>query len=413
MKEVLEQICGLVWGKALVFLLLGTGAVCTLRLGFVQLRLFSGLRGELRRGRGKNGGLSQLKTVCLSLGAAMGTGNITGVAAALAAGGPGAVFWMWVSAFFGMALVFAENELSVMFSEGGLRGPMAYLRKGLGSRALAGFFALSCTLAAFGMGGMVQVSAVRDAMPDLPERAAFPLAIAVFAGILFVISGGAERSGQAAQILLPAASLVYAVLCLAVILRFRERLPHVFGEILRCAFGPKQAAGGALGYTVSVGIRRGIFSNEAGLGSSPILHSAAESGRPGQQGFWSMFEVFFDTVLCCTLTAVTLLCAGEASPGRAFSLIIGAAGEPLICAETAVFAFCTVIGWHFCGETAFRYLFGERFAPAARVIFAAAAASGILISLETVWVLSDIFNALMAFPNLIGILLLSKRLKSE
>ena len=343
----------------------------------------------------------------------MGTGNITGVAAALAAGGPGAVFWMWVSAFFGMALVFAENELSVMFSEKKLRGPMAYLRKGLGSKALAGIFAVSCALAAFGMGGMVQVSAVRDTLPELNGKWELLLAGGVFAGVIFVISGGAQRSGKAAQALLPAASAVYGMICLAVILEHREKLPEVFSQIFRSAFGLKQASGGALGYTVSVGIRRGIFSNEAGLGSSPILHSAAETSCPGQQGFWSMFEVFFDTIICCTLTAVTLLCAGAGSCSEAFSQIIGGAGKPLICAETAVFAFCTVIGWYYCGETALRYLFGERFTGLARVIFAGAAASGVLISIETVWVLSDIFNALMAFPNLLGILLLSKRLKRE
>ncbi len=413
MKDILEKICAVVWGEPLVFLLLGTGLICTFRLSFVQLRLFSGLKKELSQRREKNGGLSQLRTVCLSLGAAMGTGNITGVAAALAAGGPGAVFWMWVSAFFGMALVFAENELSVMFSEKKLRGPMAYLRKGLGSKALAGIFAVSCALAAFGMGGMVQVSAVRDTLPELNGKWELLLAGGVFAGVIFVISGGAQRSGKAAQALLPAASAVYGMICLAVILEHREKLPEVFSQIFRSAFGLKQASGGALGYTVSVGIRRGIFSNEAGLGSSPILHSAAETSCPGQQGFWSMFEVFFDTIICCTLTAVTLLCAGAGSCSEAFSQIIGGAGKPLVCAETAVFAFCTVIGWYYCGETALRYLFGERFTGLARVVFAGAAASGVLISLETVWVLSDIFNALMAFPNLLGILLLSKRLKRE
>ena len=190
MEDILQRICRAVWGPGLLALLLGTGALCTLRLRFVQLRFFRGMKLK------SSGGLSQAGTVCLSLGAAMGTGNITGVAAALAAGGPGAIFWMWVSAFLGMALVYAENELSVRYSDSRRKGPMAYLEKGLGSRTLAGIFAVFCMAAAFGMGGMVQVSSFAEtlALPGLSGR--FLLAGAVFGVVFFVISGGAKRSGK-------------------------------------------------------------------------------------------------------------------------------------------------------------------------------------------------------------------------
>ena len=408
MEDILELICCWVWGPGLVFLLLGTGALYTVRLKFVQLRLLRGLPG---------GGRKQLRTVCLSLGAAMGTGNITGVAAALAAGGPGAIFWMWVSAFLGMAIVYAENELSVMYSDGKRKGPMAYLESGLGSRGLALLFAVSCMLAAFGMGGMVQVSSFARTM-SLPGRpGALLLAAGVFAVVFFVISGGTSRSGQAAQLLLPAASALYVLLCGAVIFRQRQQLPEAFRSIFTGAFGLRQATGGTLGYTVSravsVGIRRGIFSNEAGLGSSPVLHSTAEGSAPGQQGGWSMFEVFFDTIFCCTLTALTLLCAGASSPEGAFALVIGKAAGPAVSAELAVFAFCTMIGWYCCGETAYRYLFpgGKTLLP--RLIFALASASGAVVSLRAVWTLSDIFNGLMALPNLCGLILLMKKLPRE
>ena len=407
MEDILQRICRAVWGPGLLALLLGTGALCTLRLRFVQLRFFRGM--NLKSG----GGLSQAGTVCLSLGAAMGTGNITGVAAALAAGGPGAIFWMWVSAFLGMALVYAENELSVRYSDSRRKGPMAYLEKGLGSRALAGIFAVFCMAAAFGMGGMVQVSSFAEALalPCLSGR--FLLAGAVFGVVFFVISGGAKRSGKAAQLLLPIASAIYVIVCGIVIFRQRERLPGAFRSIFSCAPGLRQVSGGALGCAVSVGIRRGIFSNEAGLGSSPILHSAAESSAPGQQGCWSMFEVFFDTIFCCTLTALTLLCAGASSPESAFALVLGKAAAPLVSAELAVFAFCTMIGWYYCGETACRYLFPECRTAVPRLIFAIASASGAVISLRSVWALSDIFNGLMALPNLCGIILLLRKLPRE
>lgn len=410
MSEFLEKINNFVWGNGLVFLLLATGIIFTVKLRFIQFRLpkflFSGKKSD-------NSGLSQLKTVCMSLGTTMGTGNITGTATALATGGAGAVFWLWVSAFLGMATVYAENVLSAEYSDDNAKGSMAYLSKGLNMRPLAWIFALFCVLASFGMGGMVQVNTFAESLTETFKVNPIIIFAVTFAVIWAITSGGAERIGTSAQYLLPIASVAYAVACIAVLIVFRQNIPHVFGEIFSKAFDFKSVSGGFVGYAVSVGIRRGIFSNEAGLGSSPILHSSAGETEPHIQGMWSMFEVFFDTILCCTLTAVTLMCASDSfSVTETFSAVMGNFSRPFITAELCIFALCTVIGWYYCGETAFRYITGKE-NKLFCLIFAVISASGALFSAQSVWTLSDIFNGLMAFPNLIGLLFLMKHVKKE
>lgn len=418
MDVFLEKISSCVWGGGLIFLLLFTGIIYTIKLGFIQFRMLPYLIKNPHRKKSGSNGISQFKTVCMSLGTAMGTGNITGVAAAVSIGGAGAVFWMWISAFLGMALVYAENSLSVIYSDKEERGPMAYLGKSLGSRLLASAFAVMCIAACFGMGGMVQVSSFIDSLGRCVNVNRYIAAAAAFLLIYLVISGGAGRIGAAAQTLLPIASVMYAAASVAVLIKFGERIPHVFQDIITQAFGIRQAAGGAAGYTVSkavsVGIRRGIFSNEAGLGSSPILHSAAESDSPQLQGMWSMFEVFFDTIVCCSLTAFVILCAApELSLETAFGTVLGKGTPLFLSAEMAVFAFCTIIGWYFCGETAYRYISGKTTCKGLCIVFAAASSLGAVLQLKTIWTLSDIFNGLMALPNLLGLLLLIKKVKKE
>lgn len=401
---MLEKINNLVWGNGLVFLLLAVGIIFTVRLGFIQFSLprflFSGKKSS-------NSGLSQLKTVCMSLGTTMGTGNITGTATALAMGGAGAVFWLWISAFLGMATVYAENVLSAKYSDDYAKGTMAYLSYGLGTKWLAYIFAIFCVLASFGMGGMVQVNTFAESLPINPL-----ITFAVtFAVIYLITSGGAERIGTSAQYLLPVASVAYAVGCIAVLVVFRHNIPHVFTDIFSKAFDFRSVSGGFAGYAVSVGIRRGIFSNEAGLGSSPILHSSAGNTEPHSQGMWSMFEVFFDTILCCTLTAVTLMSAGSLSVTDTFSTVMGGFSQPFVSAELCIFALCTVIGWYYCGETAFRYITGKE-NKIFCFVFALISSSGALFSAQSVWTLSDIFNGLMAFPNLIALLFLIKNVNN-
>lgn len=414
MAAILEKINSFVWGGGLIFLLLFTGTVYTIKLKFIQLRTIPFLLKNRGKNHSGNNGLSQWKTVCMSLGTAMGTGNITGVAAAVALGGPGAVFWMWISAFLGMALVYAENTLSVLYSTKDCRGPMAYLGRGLGSHLLAVVFAVMCLAASVGMGGMIQVSSLMDCTGSSGGTDSIPAAAVIFLLIFLVTSGGAKRIGAAAQTLLPAASVLYAIMCAVVLVNFRSELPHAFRTIFFQAFGLEQAVSGGVGYAVSAGIRRGIFSNEAGLGSSPVLHSAAESDSPGLQGMWSMFEVFFDTIICCTLTALVIICSpGDGTVAGAFSPVIGRYSGLLLSAAMAVFAFCTIIGWYYCGETAWKFLSGRNSGKGFSAVFSAAAAMGAVISLNTIWLISDIFNGLMAFPNLIGLILLMRKVRKE
>lgn len=414
MVDFLERISSFIWGGGLIFLLLFIGIVYSVKLKLIQFQTLPFLLKNAGKNKNNSGGLSQWKTVCMSLGTAMGTGNITGVAAAVALGGAGAVFWMWISALFGMALVYAENSLSVTYSTKDCRGPMAYLLHGLGSPLLAVVFAVMCLAASVGMGGMIQVSSMIDCINSTAEVKSIPAAMIIFLLIFIVTSGGAKRIGSAAQTLLPLASFIYGIMCIWVLLCCHSQLPEAFRSIFTQAFGFEQAASGGIGYTISIGIRRGIFSNEAGLGSSPILHSAAESDSPHLQGMWSMFEVFFDTIICCTLTALVIICApGDGTAAGAFNAVMGNFSGLILSAAMAVFAFCTIIGWYYCGETAWRFLSGRSSGKGFSVFFSMAASLGAVISLNTIWLISDIFNGLMVFPNLVGLILLIKKVKRE
>ncbi len=410
MTDFLEKLNSYIWGAGLIFLLLMTGFIYTIKLRFVQFRI---LPFFIKNPPDKK----QFRTVCMSLGTAMGTGNITGVASAVAFGGAGAVFWMWISAFLGMALVYAENKLSVIYSTKDTRGSIAYLAKGLGSPLLAGIFSVFCIMSCIGMGGMAQVNTFAESLKPCIHTNNYILAVIIFILIFLVTSGGADRIGKTAQFLLPIVSITYMTGCLIVIFAFRKNIPNAFSEIFGQAFGIRQFAGGVSGYTiskaVSTGIRRGIFSNEAGLGSSPILHSSADSDNPELQGMWSMAEVFFDTIICCTLTALTVICTSANTVQTAFSTVMGKYSVIFTAISMAVFSFCTIIGWYYCGETAFKYLSKERGKKVFCIIFSLFASLGAIMTMKTVWTLSDIFNGLMAFPNLTGLILLMNKVKKE
>lgn len=420
-NSFLEDINNAVWGNGLIFLLLSAGILYTIKLRFIQLRFIPSLLKNPNNKTACGKGISQAKTVCMSLGTAMGTGNITGVASAVSIGGAGAVFWMWVSAFLGMALVYAENYLAAFFGHScSYKGPMAYLKNGLGCKILPVIFAIFCVGASLGMGGMVQVSSFSDCLSDCVKINPAVTALLIFIFIFTVISGGAERIGLASQFLLPAAAIGYTAVSAAVIIKFHENILPAFRCIFSEAFSFDSAAGGLTGFAVSkavsTGIRRGIFSNEAGLGSSPILHSASENSSPQLQGMWSMFEVFFDTFICCTITALVLLSAydgREISVMRSFSCILGNGTEIFLTAIMAVFAFCTVIGWYFCGETAFTFIFGLKCKRIFSIAFPLISSLGAVLTVSAVWTISDIFNGLMAFPNLLALILLMKYVKKE
>ena len=424
-NHILDNISSFIWGWGLLSLLLFTGLFYTVKLKGIQFKLLpfmiNALKTEKNQGNSLNG-ISQFKSVCASLGTAMGTGNIIGVSAALSVGGPGAVFWMIISAFLGMALVYSENYLSIFFrnrnTDSSFSGPMIYIEKGLGSRIIAVIFSVFCILASFGMGGMVQSNSISTSLEKCIYINPVIIAVVIFISVYCIVSGGIKRIGTAAQLIIPFVTAVYMLASIIVIIMFKENLSDAVIDIFSDAFNFKSAAGGTGGFALSqafsIGIRRGIFSNEAGLGSSPIMHGASACCEPHQQGMWSVFEVFLDTVVCCTLTALVILTskAENYSVNKAFEYIFGSYSNVFILVCISLFAFCTIIGWYYCGETAFTFIFssGEKFFC---LLFAAFSALGAVVTLETVFTLSDIFNGLMAFPNLAGLLLLSNKVKKE
>lgn len=429
---MLEKIAEIIWGPGLLVLLLGAGVWLSLQNRFAQLyswrrilrQTFGGLR---NRPDGEGGSaMTQLQTFSTALAAAMGTGNIIGVAAALSIGGAGAVFWMWISALLGMMLTYTENVLGQRYAHtcpDGTRiaGPMAYLRFGLNSRILAALYAIFCVAASFGMGNMTQSSAISS----LAERAFSIPPVAVGIAVTLLLGGillrGSRQAGGVLQWLMPLLSAGYMLAALAVILRHGNMLPHAFSEIFRGAFGLQAVGGGVSGAllreAVRTGLRHGVFSNEAGLGSSALVHAGGSSRDAQLQGMWSMVEVGLDTLVCCTLTALAVLTSGaleqsEAADGiivAAFASVFGEGSGQVMAVITALFALCTLIGWCCCGEQGVRYLFGKRALTGYRLLYCFAAGVGAVISLRSVWELSDIANGLMAFPNLLGLLLLSRR----
>lgn len=422
---MLDIINKTVWGTPLLLLLLGTGLLFSARLGFFQLRHFPYILKNtfitLFKRNEKNG-TSQLRAVSTSLAAAMGTGNIVGVATALTIGGAGAIFWMWVSAILGMALVYAENYLAVTFGKG---GAMAYLGSIFDRRIPAVLFAACCALAAFGMGNMTQSNAISSALSAELDIPVIGTGIVVALICAAVISGGAGRIGSVTGVMIPLLSVVYFAAALSVILCNADKLAGAFSDIISGAFGLRQAGGGIsgalIGRAVSVGLRRGVFSNEAGLGSSAVLHSSSECNDPQLQGMWAVFEVFLDTIVCCTLTALVILSSGAMESGmtgtelvtKAFSGSLGGVAEGFVTAAIVFFAFATIIGWYYCGECGAVYIFGDRAKPFYRAVFIILTAVGAMAELENIWTLSDIFNGLMAFPNLIGLLILRKNVRFD
>ena len=414
------------WEGVLPVLLLGTGLIITARLRFFQLTklpyilkstflsLFS--RKEKEKSR------SQFRAVTAALGASMGTGNIIGVASALMIGGAGSVFWMWVSALLGMALSYGENYLGVIFKKGSTGGAPAYLEHGTGRRFTAVIFCLFCTLASLGMGNMTQINSVSESVHSVSGIDGIYTGLVCAAIVFFIISGSIRRIGAVSQVLLPVLSLCYIGAAAAVIIVNRAELPRALSDIFGSAFGLGAVGGGVCGemirQSVSVGLRRGVFSNEAGLGSSTLFHASVENADPETQGMWAAAEVFLDTIVCCTLTALAVLTSGSSAAGKSptavisdtFSSVLGGYAPLFTCLSVMLFAFATIISWYYCGECCVKYIFGGRAVIFYRVIFAACIVVGAYSALDTVWALSDIFNALMAFPNLYGLLVLRKKI---
>ncbi len=424
---------GIVWGPAMVGFMLLVGIYFTAGTGFFQVRHFGLLLRETlaaifldREVHDKQDphSISQFQALSTALAGTLGTGNIVGVATAITAGGVGSIFWMWVSAFFGMMTKYAENVLGNRYryrDEQGawVGGPMVYIERGLGCRWLAVLFALFCMFAAFGIGNMTQSNAIAGAFESSLQIA--PLSTGIVVALLcgLVVLGGIKRIASVAERCVPLMAVVYT-LGAAVILWFhRDRLPDAFSAIFQEAFSLRAAGGGAGGYAmmraVRYGVARGIFSNEAGLGSSVIVNSASNVKDPVRQGMWGIFEVFADTIVMCTITALAIIVSGAHLSGaegagmsiEAFEGVFGHAGGLFVAAAIAFFAFSSILGWSYYGERVVEYLFGKRPLGIYKLLFIGMTAVGCIGHLELVWSLSDTFNGLMAIPNLIAILLLS------
>lgn len=425
---ILNAIDSFLWGAPLIVLLVGTGILLTVRLSLIQVvRLPQALRLILRAKSRGLGDISSFKALCVALAATIGTGNIVGVATAVKVGGPGAIFWMWTAAFFGMATKYAEGLLAVKYRETDARGeiaggPMYYIRRGMGEkyRPLAAFFAAATVLVAFfGIGTFPQVNAIVDSVelsfgvPRLYTDIALTLVIAA------ITIGGLKSIAAVAARVIPFMAALYVVICLGIILAHLGEIPGAIALILDGAFTGTAAAGGFAGSTVMMamknGIARGVFSNESGLGSAPIAAAAAKTNEPAEQGLVSMTGTFIDTIIICSMTGLVLVLtgawngdtAGAAMTGAAFTSFYGAVGGVLLTVSLALFAFTTILGWNYYGERAVVYLAGRGGILPYRVVFIVLIALGAFLKLEAIWILADIVNGLMAIPNLIALLALS------
>ena len=429
--DLLYAIHNCLWGPGTLALLLGSGIFLTLRLRFLPWRrlgfaLRSALGREARRA-GK-GGVSPFAALMTALAATVGTGNIVGVATALVAGGPGALVWMEVSALFGMALAFSECLLAVQYRRRDRRGqwcggPMYVMSAALGrpGRWMAAAFAAFAALAALGVGSMVQANSIAGALAAAADVPAGPVGLVTAGLALAGILGGIQGISKITSVLVPAMAALYLAAGLAVILGSLPQLPAGLAEIFRCALSPRAAAGGTLGAALRWGVARGVFSNEAGLGSAAIAAAAAETDSPVRQGYIGMTGVFFDTIVICTVTGLAICCTGvlgavDASGAPvdgaaltmlAFQSVLGPWGAWFLSGSVVLFAFSTILGWEYQGEQAFAYLSGGRGVGLYRLLFALAALLGAQARLEAVFLFSDICNALMCIPNLLCLLLLS------
>ncbi len=426
LSELLSRANQFVWGPYMLALLVGTGVVLSLKLRFIQVRKL-GVALKLVFSRPESmgkGDISPIQALTTALSATIGTGNIAGVATAIFLGGPGAIFWMWVCAFFGMATKFAEAVLAIVYRQvlpdGTMQGgPMRYISEGLGWKWLGWLFALMGSIAAFGIGSMVQANSVAIALDktwSIP-----PIATGMILAVLIavVIIGGIKRIGKVTEKLVPVMGTFYVTAALVILALNFEYIPGAISLILSHAFTPVSAMGGFAGATVASAIRfgvaRGVFSNESGLGSAPIAHAAAKTNDPVRQGLIAMTGVFFDTIVICTMTALVILTTGVWTSGEtssaltqlAFETALPGIGSYVVTIGLAIFAYSTMIGWAYYGEECIVYIMGLKARTPYRLIFCMVIALGAFLKVDMVWDFSDTMNGAMAIPNLIGLLGLS------
>ena len=428
MLDFLNAFDALVWGPPLMILLIGTGILLTVRLGLLQImKLPKALQLIFAARSNGSGDVSSFQALCTALAATVGTGNIVGVATAVKAGGPGALFWMWIAAFFGMATKYAEGVLAVKYRKvddnGNISGgPMYYIEQGLGKKykPLAVMFAIFGVMtASLGSGTFTQVNAITSIVnvsfdvPVVYTAAVLTLLVAV------ITIGGLQSIAKVASKIVPFMAVVYVISAISVLVYYVDVLPAAINLVLNSAFTTTAAQGGFLGATIMVamrsGIARGIYSNEAGLGSAPIVAAAAKTKWPAEQGLVSMTGTFIDTIIICTMTGLTLIVSGvwcgdvngAAMTEAAFASAFPGIAKYMLTFGLVLFAFSTIIGWSYYGERCCEYLFGVKGIMPYRICYIVLVGLGVFLKLETIWVIADIVNGLMAIPNLIALLGLS------
>lgn len=420
----------------LPILLVGTGIFLTFRLKFLQFtKLGFALKSAFMKHEGKSekhthGDISHFESLMTALSATIGTGNIVGVATAIGMGGPGALFWMWLSALFGMATKYTEGILAVKYRVVNEKnemsgGPMYYIERGTGKRWLAILFAFFATVASFGIGSSTQSNSIAEAVHASTGMPLWATGTIITVLTAVVVLGGIKSIARTAAFVVPFMAILYVLGGLVIIFMNLGLVIPAFEMIFKSAFGVDAAWGGALGAMIKLGIDRGLFSNEAGLGSAPIAAAAAKTDHPARQAFISMTGTFIDTIIVCTITGLAIVMAycaadpayvagindhtlkGAKVTINAFNILIGPHAGHIVTVSLVFFAFSTILGWCYYGEKCATYLMGERALLGYRLVFIATVMIGAVMQLNTVWKLADIFNSLMAFPNLVGLLLLS------
>ena len=428
MLEILNEIDAFVWGPPLLVLLVGTGILLTFRLQLLQVFKLPQALGLIFSAKNDGSGdVNSFKELCTALAATVGTGNIVGVATAIKAGGPGALFWMWMAAFFGMATKYSECLLAVKYrtvdANGNISGgPMYYIENGLGKKykPLAVIFAVFGVLCAyFGIGTFAQVNSIVEITQISAGIPVVYTGIALTVVVAAVTIGGLKSIATVAAKVVPAMALLYFLTTVGIMIVFADQVPAAIATVLNSAFTPTAAQGGFLGATVMLamrsGVARGVFSNESGLGSAPIVAAAAKTKWAAEQGLISMTGTFIDTIIICTLTGLSLVVSGvwcgplngAAMTESAFTMAFPAFGSILLLVGLVLFAFTTILGWNYYGERCVEYLMGVKAILPYRIIFICLIACGPFLKLEEIWVLADIVNGLMAIPNLIALIALS------
>ncbi|MEZ8881088.1 alanine/glycine:cation symporter family protein [Vibrio lentus] len=429
LQATLQTINQFVWGPPLLILLVGTGVYFTFRLGLLQFRhLPTALKMVFSKDKSGTGDVSSFAALCTALSATIGTGNIVGVATAIKIGGPGALFWMWLAAVFGMATKYAECLLAVKYrrtdSNGEMvGGPMYYLQYGVGSRVLAVMFAVfALGVACFGIGTFPQVNAILDAT-EISFGASREMSAVVLTILVAVVTlGGIQSIAKVAGKVVPTMAIMYIVACLSVLVSNADQLLNAITLVVTSAFTNTAATGGFFGASIMLaiqsGIARGVFSNESGLGSAPMAAAAAKTDSCVKQGLVSMTGTFFDTIIICTMTGLALILtgawqtdlSGAAMTTHAFAVGLNTdtLGPMLVSVGLIFFAFTTILGWNYYGERCVVFLLGTKAVLPYKIIFIALVASGAFLKLDMIWLMADIVNGLMAIPNLIGLILLRR-----